>query len=92
MRVIGPFQISESDWQGSTTLTRRDIGRWALLVQGCYQFFRSYTDALTCKRECEAPDVRLQMMVHEIGHRGQEVDPMAWREFRRRHLGKLDEF
>ena len=48
---LGPFQISEEDWSRSTTLTRADIGRWALLVQGCYLLFESWTDANNCKTE-----------------------------------------
>jgi len=56
MSVIGPFQITEDEWSRSTTLTRRDVGRWALLVRGCYQFFDSFADALACRQHIERTD------------------------------------
>jgi len=56
LRISAPFQVTEAHVYASSTLTYRDIGKWALMIQGCYHFFGSYSDALTCKQECERDD------------------------------------
>lgn len=34
-----PFQISAEDIARSSTLEASDLGRWALLITGCFQTF-----------------------------------------------------
>lgn len=31
------FQISQEDVERSSTLTKRDLGKWACVIQGCIQ-------------------------------------------------------
>jgi len=35
---------------------------------------------------------RVQILLHEAGHRGQEIDPGTYAEFKRRHLNKIGSF
>jgi hypothetical protein len=39
-----------------------------------------------------SPDERLHMFLHEVGHRGQQVDPETFADFKRRHEANLAEF
>jgi hypothetical protein len=40
----------------------------------------------------EPPATRLQMLVHEMGHRGQQVAPKAYARFKRLHLATIHAF
>lgn len=40
----------------------------------------------------ELPQERLHVLLHEIGHRGQDVDEAAYEDFKRRHLNSLPAF
>lgn len=47
------FQISKEDVERSSTLTRRDIGQWACVIQGCIQIIprvQSQEEAMECYR------------------------------------------
>lgn len=35
MNPSNPFQISKNDVERSSTLTKRDIGKWAYTMNGC---------------------------------------------------------
>lgn len=39
--MIKPFQIDQTDIDRSSTLEQSDLGQWAILIQGCYQFVAS---------------------------------------------------
>jgi hypothetical protein len=47
------FQLSRDDVERSSTLTRRDIGKWAMVVCGCIQLLnaKTYAEAMRCYRE-----------------------------------------
>jgi hypothetical protein len=40
----------------------------------------------------ESRDERLHMMLHEIGHRGQDADRAGYEKFKRLHLNKMSDF
>ena len=47
------FQISKEDVKRSSTLTKRDVGKWAMVLCGCIQFLpaKSYEEAIASYRE-----------------------------------------
>ena len=45
--MLGPFQITQGDIE-HTSLEQHDLGKWALLVTGCYQIFESQEAAYGC--------------------------------------------
>ena len=44
MTLHGPFQIQQFDID-ATSLEQTDLGKWALIVTGCYQLFDSKCEA-----------------------------------------------
>lgn len=55
MSVSYPFQVSEQDVERSSTLDKSDIGRWALLINGSYQFYASYDAAAQSRKHITKP-------------------------------------
>ena len=51
IKVSFPFQISQQDINYSDSLEQEDLGKWALIINGCYQFFESVEAA--SKTRCE---------------------------------------
>ena len=51
--IIGPFQVTQGEIDRSSTMTQRDLNKWALFICGTYQFFDSRIEAEKCKQRCE---------------------------------------
>jgi len=47
MKVSAPFQVTANDVTYSN-LRRKDIGKWAIIVTGCWHLFASEAQAQAC--------------------------------------------
>lgn len=55
MHIQAPFQITTEDIERSS-LESSDLGKWALIVTGCYQLFDTQQDAERCQRMLNTPN------------------------------------
>lgn len=71
--------------------------RRVVMVPDRDQWNAQYDDArdeieLQAKFSKLSPDAKVQTLVHEIGHRGQSLEPKLFARFRRAHLDRLSAF